>query len=719
MKYWLLTTEYPPHYGGGIGTYCAQWSSILEENGIELSVFILNKKEKTFRETTQNNIRRIDFSPYLKNTSRFLGYETMVSSSFEEIIRIYIEKEGPPDGLEAQEYQGIAYFLLQKKHLGEALYKNLKVLVTCHCPSFITFEHNHIDKFQLPYFWIAEMERFCMKAADVCIFPSKYLAHDILRRYPSLIDNYFVLHNPFRVEEHTSPGNIKIQNDVVIIGKLSPAKGTLNALRVFVNLWRKGYNYKLKLVGDDNYFYHAANATTGDYLKKKYLSYLASELLIIAGALPQTQVKEEIKKSRIVLVPSTVENFPYTVIEAMAAGKIVLASKEGGQNEIIRDGENGFLFDPNQSSSLEEKIHVICSLENEVINRITGEAVNTIKEECNPQAYFERKMNLLKQHKVQRENIFPFCTSFSNEEMANGQINAENSTLSVIVPYYNMGKYVHETIASIDASTYQDKEIIIINDGSTEEGSCRALELLKGRPDVKIIDQQNQGLPTARNRGVVEAKGRYIAFLDPDDIVDKDYYQKAITILQQKMNVHFVGCWVQYFDGSTGRWPALNPEPPLLLYHNMTNSSSLVHRKDSFLKSGLYDPAFVYGMEDYDSVVTLVKKGYRGVIIPEFLFFYRVRKNSMVRKFNDSIRLYLQQLLAEKHKEFYATFATELFGLVNANGPGMYVDNPTLDYHLAKKIPFAGSLSKKLISLIKKNELTRKIAYKIYRLLNK
>ncbi|MES1219441.1 MAG: glycosyltransferase, partial [Bacteroidota bacterium] len=230
MKYWLLTTEYPPQFGGGIGAYCFQWSSILRKNGVDITVFILNKQEKRFKETVADGIRLVEFSPYLKNTSTFLGFETMVSSSFEEIVRIYIEKEGQPDWIEAQEYHGIAYYLLQKKHLGYSLYRNLKILVTCHCPSFITFEHNHISTYQFPYFWIAEMERFCMKAADLCIFPSKYLADEILTRYPGLINNYAVIHNPFSVSAQPVAINNNHGKDILVIGKLSPAKGILNTL---------------------------------------------------------------------------------------------------------------------------------------------------------------------------------------------------------------------------------------------------------------------------------------------------------------------------------------------------------------------------------------------------------------------------------------------------------------------------------------------------------
>jgi glycosyltransferase involved in cell wall biosynthesis len=282
-----------------------------------------------------------------------------------------------------------------------------------------------------------------------------------------------------------------------------------------------------------------------------------------------------------------------------------------------------------------------------------------------------------------------------------------------------MGEYINDAVTSIELSSCGNKEIIIVNDGSNDDKSLKELDLLKLREGIRIIDQPNLGLSAARNRGAHEAKGEYLAFLDADDRVASNYYEKAINILGQKSNVHFVGCWVQYFGDSKGKWPSFTPEPPFILYHNMVNSSSLVYKKQSFLKHGLNDTRFLYGMEDYDSVINLIKNGCYGVVIPDLLFFYRVRKNSMARGFNKSNRLYLYQLLADKHREFCATFAAELFGLLNANGPGIFIDNPSLDYHLAEKIPFAGRLSKKLIYLVKKNKLTRKAAFKIYRLLNK
>ena len=79
----------------------------------------------------------------------------------------------------------------------------------------------------------------------------------------------------------------------------------------------------------------------------------------------------------------------------------------------------------------------------------------------------------------------------------------------------------------------------------------------------------------------------------------------------------------------------------------------------------------------------------------------------------------LVQHISQKHKEFYATFAADLFNLLNANGPGIQLDNPSLDLHLSDKIPLLGKLSGRVIYLIKRNKAAKKAAYRLYRFINK
>ena len=91
----------------------------------------------------------------------------------------------------------------------------------------------------------------------------------------------------------------------------------------------------------------------------------------------------------------------------------------------------------------------------------------------------------------------------------------------------------------------------------------------------------------------------------------------------------------------------------------------------------------------------------------------------MIRQISKSKKLFLYQHISHKYKNFYATFAAGIFNLLNANGPGIGLDNPSLDYHLTEQMPFGGRLSAKFITLVKRNRHAKAFAYKIYRLIKK
>lgn len=98
-----------------------------------------------------------------------------------------------------------------------------------------------------------------------------------------------------------------------------------------------------------------------------------------------------------------------------------------------------------------------------------------------------------------------------------------DTLISIIVPVYNVEKYVSSCIESLVQQSYKNIEIILINDGSTDNSLsvCKSLALLY--TNIILIDQENQGLSETRNTGISHAKGKYIAFIDSDDIVHKDF----------------------------------------------------------------------------------------------------------------------------------------------------------------------------------------------------
>jgi glycosyltransferase involved in cell wall biosynthesis len=713
MKIWLLTSEFPPSYGGGISTYCNETVNMFCAYNHEITVITQDFQVAKLTIEERERYQIVRFNPNNYFTKSFLGYEANLSYAFTHAIKELIGIEGIPDIIESQEYMGIAYYLLQYKGLKYPLFKDLKVALTLHAPSFLYWEYNKMPLYQLPYFWVGEMEKACIRSADLLISPSKYLVDELTTRVKITDLDIQVLKNPFTYIGKDDTAFIK--NKIVFFGKLIPQKGCLELLSYFKRLWDTGFEYSLLMIGGGDHLYHPEGIDMIDYIKQLYKPYIQSKKLIFTGALPPKAITEHVKDAHVIVIPSIVDNLPYTVPEVMSLGKIVLASKQGGQAEIIEDGVDGFLFDHAEPSSFEQRLKFILSLPDELIKQIGDKAINKIKNEFDYKKIYETKIELFQKliKTKKNNNIFPFIRPLVKDEEILEAIQ-QPELLSVVVPYYNMGKYVKEAVISIKASSYANIEIIVVNDGSTGTENLEILNTLSTDYGIKVINKQNEGLASARNAGVKEAKGQYLAFLDPDDTVEPTYYEKAIDVLKHYTNVYFVGCWAKYFEGASGYWPAFNPEPPYLLIHNMINTSALVYKRQAFLNAGLNKPEMIFGMEDYESAISMVECGYQGVALPEPLWNYRIRKNSMARAFTKNKQIYLYRLIAEKHKKIYSIFGAEISNLLNANGPGYNYDNPTFFYNLSNN-----SLQNYIITLVKSNKILRKTAIKLRNLLLK
>ncbi|MEI7596454.1 MAG: glycosyltransferase [Bacteroidota bacterium] len=712
MKYWLLTSEFPPLYGGGIATYCFETAKMLTQNNHEVTIFTHDYQVKTFSIELNDKFRIVKFNPNQYFTETFLGFETNLSYAFAQIIEEFIKKKDAPDIIESQEYMGIAYYLLQFKYLEYPIFKNLKIVLTLHAPSFLYLEYNKINTFEFPYFWIGEMEKFCIKAADLLISPSQYLVNEIQARIDISEKTVHIIKNPFQFEK--KPIENYENGKIVFFGKLTPQKGCLELINNFKKLWNEGFEYSLTMIGGGNHLYHVEGIDMIDFIKSKYKKEIDEKKLILVGSIPPTEHNKHIDNAHIIVIPSLVENFPYTVLETMCKGKIVLASVQGGHAEIINNYENGFLFDHEQKDSFNKQLKQILSLDQVTTNNLSINAINKVIEECSYEIIFNKKLGLINSFLIENKktNTFPFLRPVNSFEIENDD-NSEKGLLSVVVPYFNMGEFVNETISSILNSTYKNIEIIIVDDGSNDKLSIEKINEFENKKSIKIIRKENKGLPMARNDGAKAAKGEFLAFLDPDDTVESSYYEKAIAVLKSYNNVHFIGCWAKYFGSAKGYWPTFNPEPPYLLVHNMINSSALIYKKQAFLAAGLNDKKMIFGMEDYESVISMKSKGFNGVVLPETLWNYRVRKDSMARAFTKNKQLYLYRLISEKHKDYFSLFSSDISNLLNTNGSGLNYDNPTLLTNFIENNFLKKILNQKLVRKIKTIPLLRRIAITI------
>lgn len=109
--------------------------------------------------------------------------------------------------------------------------------------------------------------------------------------------------------------------------------------------------------------------------------------------------------------------------------------------------------------------------------------------------------------------------------------------ISVIIPCYNIENYISKAVKSIINQSYNDVEIILVNDGSTDNTLKVCEELKKQYFNVKVIDQFNEGVSSARNNGILAANGEYICLLDGDDFLDNNCFEKVMKIFEEDNNV--------------------------------------------------------------------------------------------------------------------------------------------------------------------------------------
>jgi glycosyltransferase involved in cell wall biosynthesis len=226
------------------------------------------------------------------------------------------------------------------------------------------------------------------------------------------------------------------------------------------------------------------------------------------------------------------------------------------------------------------------------------------------------------------------------------------SRVSVLMPCFNHGAFISEAIGSVLAQTVQDFEIIVVDDGSTDPATREILSGL-ATPQVMVLTTANQGLPAARNHAARHASGAFFCALDADDKLAPTWFEKAINVLERQSEVMFVSHWLETFGDEHWTWTPQHCDLPSLLARNTVNGAALV-RREAFEAVGGYDETMRDGCEDWDFWLRLVERGFAGMIIPEVLFYYRRRADSMSREMLDE-RNYRRPLdvLVAKHEESY------------------------------------------------------------------
>jgi GT2 family glycosyltransferase len=224
--------------------------------------------------------------------------------------------------------------------------------------------------------------------------------------------------------------------------------------------------------------------------------------------------------------------------------------------------------------------------------------------------------------------------------------------ISVVIPSYNHGKYLPETVNSVLDSSYKDVEIIIVDDQSTDDSAEIAKNIANKHPQITFVTQTNGGPSKARNTGISLAKGQFILPLDSDDLIGPEYLKEAAAILENNPEVKVVYAEAQKFGAVNKPWN-LKPYTPLNLAKDNMIYVSAVFRKEDWLRVGGYTENKVLVREDWEFWIKILKDGGKVEKLPFVGFYYRIHSSSRRKSMTKSAKNAEVDYLNQMHPEYF------------------------------------------------------------------
>lgn len=462
---------------------------------------------------------------------------------------------------------------------------------------------------------LAWMERYCHAHCDLLISPSQYMfdwagaAGWELAENRTVMPNCFLEDNNRHLAERPTPD----RGHLAFFGRLETRKGLEIFGRAVESLTGEDYEglKKISFIG--------MHGTVGDESSRSYLKRLARRLkpleVSVVSELDSSAALEYLRNcGAIAILPSLADNFPYTAVECVEMKIPFLASNVGGFPEIAA-GE--VLFDPSPLS-LAAKIKEI-------------PAINFTELRHPYQARAAERMWL----------------DFHERDFAAASPGPPPARplVSLCVAHYNHGRYLGSLLKSIDENAYENYEVIIIDDGSTDEFSQSVFSELETKfasSHRRFYRTENQGPGAARNLAAAEAQGEYLLFMDADNQARPNMIKTMIEAAQQSgadcLTCHYYG-----FSGDAPPDEKAGPDYIQIPYgacleagicENVFGDTNFIIKKSVFERLGGFFESKSVAAEDHEFLARLCLNGYQLEVIPVPLFWYRDNPGSLNKTTN-------------------------------------------------------------------------------------
>jgi glycosyltransferase involved in cell wall biosynthesis len=253
--------------------------------------------------------------------------------------------------------------------------------------------------------------------------------------------------------------------------------------------------------------------------------------------------------------------------------------------------------------------------------------------------------------------------------MAEGGSASSDPRVTVVTPVYNVVRYLDETVESLVAQTYRGWELIIVDDGSTAPEAETVLDDYRRR-GFPVIRQADSGLAAARNTGVRAGKGEFLVMLDADNKLAPTFLERTVAQLDAAPEAGVAVTGMHFFGALRGK----SMPPPcdlvtLLRTHALGGPFGLTRRACWEQVGGFPErtQADIDGMDDWSFSISLVEHGWTWTVVPEYLFYHRVRSGSYAaRNRQPERRRELLRELIRLHESSYREHHAEVFIAMDA-----------------------------------------------------